>query len=194
MEKKLTTDNCKSALNNVPPVVQDYLSLTEKNFAKDYIIIDAHNTGMGRPTRYNRAYCDHCHKNLVAEVLTHEFFTEFEFPFLKDLIDNCEDLKLSATDIDLVGCLVPLCKKVSAGPRAWHFLVRPIEHPQTAHPYTSAESKDSSASVKKNAKAQTNLNREDLTVTKTKTLRVEACPGKHKLSEPLAVTGKHGKK
>ena len=59
MKKKLTADNCKSALNIVPPVVQDYLSLTEKNFAKDDIIIDAHNTSMGRLTQYNRAYCDH---------------------------------------------------------------------------------------------------------------------------------------
>ena len=52
MKKKHTVDNCKSALNIVPPVVQDYLSLTEKNFAKDDII-NAHNTGMGRLTQYN---------------------------------------------------------------------------------------------------------------------------------------------
>ena len=47
-KKKLAADNCKSALSIVPPVVQDYLSLTEKNFAKDDIIIDVHNAGMGR--------------------------------------------------------------------------------------------------------------------------------------------------
>ena len=47
-KKKLAADNCKSALNIVPPVVQDYLSLTEKNFAKDDIIIDVHYAGMGR--------------------------------------------------------------------------------------------------------------------------------------------------
>ena len=41
MKKKLTADNCKSASNIVTPVVQDYLSLTEKNFAKDVIKIDA---------------------------------------------------------------------------------------------------------------------------------------------------------
>ena len=74
MKKNLTADNCKSALNIASPVVQDYLSLTEKNFAKDDIIIDAHNAGMGRLTRYNRAYCDHCHKNLVPEVLKYELF------------------------------------------------------------------------------------------------------------------------
>ena len=41
MENKLTADNCQSALNIVPPVVQDYFSLTEKNFAKYAIIIEA---------------------------------------------------------------------------------------------------------------------------------------------------------
>ena len=63
-KKKLTADICKSALNIAPPVVQDYLCLAEKNFAKDDITIDAHNNGMGMLTRYNRAYCDHCYKNL----------------------------------------------------------------------------------------------------------------------------------
>ena len=144
MKKKLTTGNCKSALNIVPPVVQDYLSL---NFAKDDIIIDAHNTGMGRFTQYNRAYCDQCHKNLAPEVLKHEFFKEFEIPSLKDLINNWDDLKLTATDIDLVGCFLPLCEEVNAGPSARHFLVRPTEHPQMANPYTLAESKGSSVSV-----------------------------------------------
>ena len=48
-KKKNTADNCKSALKVVSPVVQGYLSLTE-NFAKDDIIIDAYNTGMGRHT------------------------------------------------------------------------------------------------------------------------------------------------
>ena len=40
-KKKLTADNCKSASNILTPGVQDYLSLTEKNFAKDVIKIDA---------------------------------------------------------------------------------------------------------------------------------------------------------
>ena len=131
---------------------------------------------------------------MVAEVLKHEFFKEFEIPSLKDLIDNWGDLKLLATDIDLVECFLPLCKEVDAGSSARRFLVRPTEHPQTAHPYTLAESKDSKVSVKKNAKAQIDLNREGLVVTKTKTLGVEARPGKQKLSGQLALTGKHGKK
>ena len=109
---------------------------------------------------------------------------------MKDLIDNWDDLKLSATDIDLV------YEEVNAVSSARHFLVRPTEHPQATHPCTLAESKGSSVSVKKNAKAQTNLNREGLVVTKTKTLGVEARPGQHKLSGSgqLALTGKHGKK
>ena len=61
------------------------------------------------------AYCDHCHKNLVPEVLKHEFSKEFEIPSLKDLIDNWDDLKLSATDIDFVRCYLPLCEEVNAG-------------------------------------------------------------------------------
>ena len=159
MKKRLTADNCKSALNIVPPIAQDFLSLAERNFAKDDIITDAHSIGVGRLTQYNRAYCDHCHKNLVEEVLKHEFFKEFEIPSLKDLFDNWDDLKLSATDTDLVGCFLPLCKEANAGTSARHFLVRLVEHPQMAHPYTLAESRSSSISVKKNAKAQTNLNR-----------------------------------
>ena len=47
--------------------------------------------------------------------------------------------------------------------------------------------------MKKNAKAQTSLNREGLIITITKTLGLEACPHKHKLSAQLALTGKHGK-
>ena len=33
-------------------------------------------------------------KNLVQEVIKHEFFKKFEIPFLKDSIDNWDDLKL----------------------------------------------------------------------------------------------------
>ena len=96
---------------------------------------------------------------MVPEVSKYEFFKKFEIPSLKD------DLKLSAADIDLVGCLLPLCERVSAGPSTTRFLVRPIEHLQIAHSHTLAESKGISVSVKKNAKAQTNLNREVLIVT-----------------------------
>ena len=71
-------------------------------------------------------FCDHCHKNLVQEVLKHEFFTEFEIPSLKDLTDNWDDLKLLATDIDLVVCFLPLCEEVNADSSATYFLVRPI--------------------------------------------------------------------
>ena len=147
-----------------------------------------------RLIRYNRAYCDYCHKNLVPEVLKHEFFKESEIPFLKDLINYWDDLKLPPTDIDLVGCFLPLCEEVNAGPSGRNFLVRPTEHPQTSHPYTLAESKGSNVSVKKNARAQNNLNRDGFVVTKTKTLGVEARPGKHKLRGQLALAGIHGKK
>ena len=133
-------------------------------------------------------------KNLVQEVIKHEFFKKFEIPSLKDSIDNWDDLKLWATDTDLVGCFLTLCEEVNAGPSARPFLVRPIEHPQTSQPHILAESRGSSVSVKKNAKAQTNLNREGLVVTKTKMLGVEACPDKHKLNEQLALAGKHGEK
>ena len=100
-------------------------------------------------------------------------------------------LQLPVTNIDLVGCF-PFCKDVNAGPRVRCFQVRSIKHLQTAHPYLLAESKSRSVFVIKNAKAQTNLNMEDLVVTKTKTLGVEACPGKYKLSGQLALTRKHG--
>ena len=103
----------------------------EKNFAKDVIKIGAQNTGMGRLTWYDRVYCDHCHKNLVPEVLKHEFFKEFEIPSLKDLIDNWDDLILTLILWD-----ASLCKEVHAGPSARCFRVRPIEHLQVAHPYT----------------------------------------------------------
>ena len=49
MKKKLTADNCKSALNIALLAVQGYLSLTEKDFAKDDTIIDANNTGKAHP-------------------------------------------------------------------------------------------------------------------------------------------------
>ena len=115
------------------------------------------------------AYCHHCHINLIPEVSKHKFFKIFEVPSLKDLIDNWDGLKLSVTDIDLVGCFLPLCREVNAGPSARCFLVRPIEHPQMAHSHTSAEPEGSSVSMKKNAKAKTNFNRERLVVKKTKT-------------------------
>ena len=126
------------------------------------------------------------------EVLKHEFIKELEILPLKDLINNWSNLKLLATDIDLVGCFLPLCEEVNDSSSVRRFLVKPINHPQTANPCTLAKSKGSSVSVKKNAKSQTNLNREDLIVTKTKTLGVEARQGKHKLSGQLALTGKHG--
>ena len=49
MKKKLPADNCKSALNIALLAVQGYLSLTEKDFAKDDTIIDANNTGKAHP-------------------------------------------------------------------------------------------------------------------------------------------------
>ena len=103
------------------------------------------------------------------------------------------NLQLPVTNIDLVRCF-PFCEDVNAGPSVRCFQVRPIKHLQTANPYLLAESKSSGVSVKKNAKAQTNLNMEDLVVTQTKTLGVEACSGKYKLSGQLALTRKHGKK
>ena len=54
--------------------------------------------------------------------------------------------------------------------------------------HITGESKGKIVSMKRNVKAQTNLNREGLVVTKTKTFGVETCPEKQKLSGQLALT------
>lgn len=48
--------------------------------------------------------------------------------------------------------------------------------------------------MKMNAKAQTNLNIEDIVAAKTETMDVEACHGNNKLSGQLGLTAKHGQK
>ena len=100
---------------------------------------------------------------------------------LEDLTDNWDDFKLSATDNDLVGCFLLLCEEVNECPSLRHFLLRPIKHPQMANQHILAELKGSDLYVKKNAEAQTNLNREGIIVT-NKPLGVEAYPGKHEVS------------
>ena len=67
--------------------------------------------------------------------------------FHEDSINNRDDLKLSATDIYLVGCFLPIL--VSADLSGRCFLVIPIEHPQMDHPYTLPDSTDSSVSMKR---------------------------------------------
>lgn len=104
-------------------------------------------------------------------------------------------------------CFLAFCEEVSASPSAIRLLVRLIEHSQTTHLFTLAESKtppsflssppplnvqtlqvsnSQAESGEHTGRAQTNLNREGLIITKTKTLGVEAYPSKHKLSDRKA--------
>lgn len=117
------------------------------------------------------------------------------------MIWNCQ------LDVDLVRCFLAFCEEVSASPSAIRLLVRLIEHSQTTHLFTLAESKtppsflssppplnvqtlqvsnSQAESGEHTGRAQTNLNREGLIITKTKTLGVEAYPSKHKLSDRKA--------
>ena len=89
---------------------------------------------------------------------------------------------MPATDNDLVGCFLLLREEVTESPSLRHFLLRPIKHPQTANQHILAELKGSDLYVKKNAEAQTNLNREGIIVTTTKPFVVEAYPGQHEVN------------
>ena len=82
------------------------------------------------------------------------------------LINTWDDLGLSPTQLDLIGCIFPKLENVRAAPNGRRFLERPSEHVNTTHPYMDRDFLDGKCSFSKNKKATTSADLEEVVPVK----------------------------
>ena len=190
MKQNLISDVC----NTSPPTEVLSTLETDEKFDKNKIKIDVNNTGLCGKSKFHRAYCNHCQYILVPALLKKKsnFFSN-ENPNIVSLINTWDDLGLSPTQLDLIGCIFPKLENVRAAPNGRRLLERPSEHVNTTHPYTDRDFLDGKCSFSKNKKATTSADLEEVVPVK----RIVATGSKQSASSSfnqLTLVSKYAKK
>ena len=124
--------------NSPPTEVVTALELDAK-VDKTKINIEVKDNGTTKVEKYHRIYCGYCQNNLVPALLEQKSQFISEQHNITTLINKYDDLNLSPTQLDLIGCILPQKESIRAGPNERRFLERPTEHVKSTHPYTDPD-------------------------------------------------------
>ena len=130
--KRMKASSIKS-VEVLPKVVKDAFQVDD-DFDISKVSLSCTDVGMKPPEAFYRIYCDYCEDNILPKVLQNEKYGNFE-TFI-ELIRNWDDCEIPDGLLDIVGCFLPHEIHVHAGPNNRRFMVKPGQHPQTAHPET----------------------------------------------------------
>ena len=126
---RLVADVCKVAFNVIPSTVVAEFNLTKEKFDNTDLQLSCGVGNMKQAKPFNRVYCTICEKESLPLLLK-----KHEMKSLTDLIRNWDDLGVSNTNVQIVGCFIDLELHVYAGPNKRKYLEIPSEHFKEAHP------------------------------------------------------------
>ena len=107
---------------NSPPTEVVTALQVDAKLDKMKINIEVKDNGMAKVEKYRCIYCVHCQNNPGPALLEQKSQFLSEDHNITTLINKWDDLNLSPTQLDLIGCILPKKEGIRAGPNGRRFL------------------------------------------------------------------------